>query len=93
MYGQIQRLEVVGVTDTRPREYRVRVDGLEMTVGAEALNNQRTFNRECIEQLGRSFVPLATEEWHVEVNRALERHRAQSARRPADRRRLIRPVA
>ena len=91
-YGQIRLLEVVGVTDTTPKEFRVRVDGLEMTVQAEALNTQKLFNRMCIEHLGRSFAPLATDDWYWAVNRALENYTERHAQSPTSRRRLLRPV-
>lgn len=66
----IDEMEISG---TEPKEYHVKIDGMEMAVTMRELNNFRFFNGECIEQLGRSFVPPKEAEWNVMVGEALKK--------------------
>lgn len=93
----IEALEIVGVTDTTPKQFRVHVtDGLgcesELSVKASTLNSQKLFNTACIEDGGRCYAPMRPEDWSYMVDSALRRYGAKQAQSVETRRRLIRPV-
>src|SRR5262249_42024197 len=67
----IPRIRSIEIRPGTVETFKVSIGGGTVAVTAEELNDFRWFNRACIAQLRRSFMPMKPRAWSIEVDRAL----------------------